>query len=71
MLTNRYSFLTTDVEDLVWGCITKAGTVDRICNSKCKSALLSHICFLRIERSVNSALYECIVSVHYTLQQAR
>jgi len=55
VLANRYSFLTTDLTDLVRKCITKAGIVDRIYNSKCRSVLLSHICFLRIERSVNAA----------------
>jgi hypothetical protein len=40
VLTNRYSFLTADLEDLVRKCIAKAGIVDRIYNSKCRSVLL-------------------------------
>jgi hypothetical protein len=45
VLTNRYSFLTTDLADLVRKCITKAGIVDKIYNSKCRSVLRSHILF--------------------------
>jgi predicted RNase H-like nuclease len=41
VLTNRYSFLMTDLEDLVRKCITKAGIVGRIYNSKCRCVLFS------------------------------
>lgn len=52
VLTDRYSFLTNDLEDLARKCITKANVL----LSKCRSVLLSHICFLRIERSVKATL---------------
>jgi hypothetical protein len=56
MLTNRYLFLTNDLEDHRQKCITKARIVDRIYNSKCRSILRSRVRFLLIERFVKAAM---------------